>query len=106
MRKFIFIAIALSANFIKAQFAFSLTEPKQVLFSDNTSLFFHPNTLTLSPNINYHILNKRTEFYTVPPKLAFFCRMEDRFRNKFNVYLKLRAGSDEEYMKMIGAGNK
>jgi len=91
---------------IKAQTAFKYTEPKKLLFSGNTTLFFHPNTLTLSSNINYHILNKRTEFYSAPPKLAFFCKMEDRFRNKFNVYLKLRAGSDEEYMKMIGAGRK
>jgi hypothetical protein len=37
------------------------------------------------------------------PKLAFFCSMEDKFRNRFNVFLKLRAGTDEAYMKMITA---
>lgn len=106
MQKIIFIAIVLFSPFIKAQIAFTLSEPKPVLFAGNTTLFFHTNTLTDSPNINYHFLNKRTDLYTAPPKLAFFCKMEDRFRNKFNVYLKLRAGSDEEYMKMIGSGRK
>ena len=35
------------------------------------------------------------------PKLPFFCDMEDKFRNKYKVFLKIRAGNDESYMKMI-----
>ena len=34
-------------------------------------------------------------------KLPFFCNMEDKFRNKYKVFLKIRAGNDESYMKMI-----
>lgn len=34
-------------------------------------------------------------------QLPFFCNMEDKFRNRFHVYLKLRAGNDEVYEKMI-----
>ena len=33
--------------------------------------------------------------------VAFFCKMEDRVYNKLNVWIKLRAGSDEIYRKMI-----
>jgi hypothetical protein len=32
---------------------------------------------------------------------AFFCVMEDKVYNKLNVWIKLRAGSDEIYRKMI-----
>jgi hypothetical protein len=32
---------------------------------------------------------------------AFFCVMEDRVYSKLNVWIKLRAGSDEIYRKMI-----
>ncbi|MEO6305850.1 MAG: hypothetical protein ABIP51_22075 [Bacteroidia bacterium] len=35
------------------------------------------------------------------PKLPFFCNMEDKFRNRFSIYLKIRAGNDESYMRMI-----
>lgn len=40
------------------------------------------------------------------PKLPFFCNMEDKFRNKFNVFLKIRAGNDESYMRMITPNNR
>ncbi|MGZ3942103.1 MAG: hypothetical protein ACXVOH_08505 [Bacteroidia bacterium] len=32
---------------------------------------------------------------------AFFCKMEDKLHNRFNVWLTLRAGSDESYRKLI-----
>ncbi len=32
---------------------------------------------------------------------AFFCVMEDKVYGKLNVWIKLRAGSDESYRKMI-----
>ena len=31
------------------------------------------------------------------PPLPFFCSLENKFRNKFNIYLKLRMGNDEMY---------
>jgi hypothetical protein len=36
-----------------------------------------------------------------PPKLPFFCSMEDKFRAKHRVFLKIRTGNDEDYRKMI-----
>ena len=32
---------------------------------------------------------------------AFFCVMEDKVHDKLNVWIKLRAGTDEIYRKMI-----
>jgi len=31
---------------------------------------------------------------------AFFCKMENRFHQRFNVWLKIRAGGDDGYRKM------
>lgn len=31
---------------------------------------------------------------------AFFCKMENKLHNKFNVWIKLRAGSDDEYQRL------
>ncbi len=36
----------------------------------------------------------------VAPKLPFFCRMEEKSRSKFGLFLKLRAGNDEDYSKL------
>ena len=34
-------------------------------------------------------------------KQAFFCKMEDKLYKRFNVWIKLRAGSDEYYRSLI-----
>lgn len=43
---------------------------------------------------------------TEMPKLPFFCSMEDKFRNKFNLFLKLRAGTDDWYMSVIKSNDR
>ncbi len=35
------------------------------------------------------------------PQGAIFCRMEEQLWHKFNVWIKIRAGSDEMYRKLI-----
>lgn len=37
-----------------------------------------------------------------PEKLPFFCSMENKFSKKFNLFLVLRAGNDEQYRKLTG----
>ncbi|MDP1800928.1 MAG: hypothetical protein Q8L81_06230 [Bacteroidota bacterium] len=54
-----------------------------------------------SQNSNYSICIK-----SQLPKLPFFCNMEDKFRNKFSIFLKIRAGNDESYMRMITFSTK
>lgn len=36
-----------------------------------------------------------------PPKQPFFCSLEDKFRARHSVFLKIRTGNDEDYRKMI-----
>jgi hypothetical protein len=47
-------------------------------------------------------LNSKTTcaFKCETPQLAFFCDIENKFRNRFKLYLKLRAGNDEMYRDM------
>ncbi|MBA3681180.1 MAG: hypothetical protein H0W73_08445 [Bacteroidetes bacterium] len=35
------------------------------------------------------------------PPLPFFCNMEEKCRGRLSFFLKLRAGNDESYMRMI-----
>lgn len=69
---------------------------------------FSPHKLVSFPAVNVTPLpapefNRPLEFNYNAPKLPFFCSMEDKFRNRFNIFLKFRAGTDESYMKMINA---
>lgn len=62
--------------------------------------YFRPfNSATAS----FFPVNRSFVIHYQPPKPAFFCGMEDKFRDRFNVFLKFRAGNDESYMKMIKA---
>jgi hypothetical protein len=36
---------------------------------------------------------------------AFFCRMEEKVHARYNVWIKLRTGSDETYRKLIREGS-
>ncbi len=38
-------------------------------------------------------------------KKPVFCKMEDRLHKRFNVWVLLRAGSDEDYRKLISSKN-
>ena len=82
---------------------FKLKSNKKIKFPQVNSnnklhfLFSHHSFITLlSQNVNYSIYIK-----SKLPKLPFFCSMEDKCRSKFNFFLKIRAGNDESYEKMI-----
>jgi hypothetical protein len=82
-----------------------------------TSLIKKNDTLFVSPAINYfpsffslqknpHLFFENNSFsplvfpaiYTYSiPRGAVFCRFENEWRNHFNFYLKIRAGTDEAY---------
>lgn len=48
---------------------------------------------------------KRIESASVN-ELPFFCAMECRIRKHTNIWIKLRAGNDDSYMKMIHSSTK
>jgi len=97
-----FILTFLIASGARCQTVFTANEEKKALLPlGHYPLFFSiPTFIIVLPFQNQHV-NKPINLHTKPQKLAFFCKMEDNFRNKFNVYLKLRAGNDEEYRKMF-----
>jgi hypothetical protein len=71
-------------------------------------LFLHSfsNTLfitNLSPFLASHEKENSNISIFLPSikHTAFFCVMEDKVYGKLNVWIKLRAGSDEIYRKMI-----
>lgn len=55
-------------------------------------------------------LSKQTSFQKTLPAISsgsikdlpFFCAMECNLRKHTNIWIKLRAGDDASYMKMIG----
>lgn len=68
--------------------------------------FFSFNTRNI-PTLNLltkPITNPSKQLNTIKPNLPplpLFCAMEEKFRDKFNLFLKFRAGTDESYRKLI-----
>jgi len=64
-----------------------------------STIDFRFNTI---PLMNVYSNSKNNiSIKTQLPKLPFFCDMEEKCRGKFNFFLKLRAGNDEAYLRMI-----
>jgi hypothetical protein len=70
------------------------------LFINSTGSLFHTtsNSFLSSPMQESNAICMRLSPLT---HVAFFCKMEDKVYNRLNVWIKLRAGSDEIYRKMI-----
>lgn len=94
---FLFLLVSLNAN-IKAQHnLFSAASPSSI-FKDKKSKIllasqlpcnaFSQNKLYFNPSL---IISKQ----------PIFCRMEDKLHQRFNVWIKLRTGSDEYYRSLI-----
>lgn len=85
-------------------FAQTRTKHKTDWLAVNNNLFL-PACFSLKPLPAPQLKNMlcvKTEL----PKLPFFCSMEDKFRNKFKVFLKLRAGTDDWYMSVIRSDHR
>ena len=72
--------------------------------------FVTTNYFSLAPTrtdpalfLNYFSQPNSSQFITKCniPKGSVFCRMEDKLYKRFSVWIKIRAGSDDEYRKMI-----
>ncbi len=44
--------------------------------------------------------NNQHYFHYEIPQGAIFCRMENSLRNTFNIWIKIRAGTDESYSEI------
>lgn len=67
----------------------------------------HPLPLNFSSTSSVKPIATYFPFYsTQSEKKPVFCRMEDNLYKRFNVWIVMRAGSDEEYKKLIEEKNK
>jgi hypothetical protein len=80
---------------------------QQTLFPARRLLFFNANyTGALNQSMK---LSKQNSFQKTLPAISsgsikdlpFFCAMECKVRQHTNIWIKLRAGDDASYMKMI-----
>ena len=76
---------------------------KGSVFAVSSINFKYPAKALFVTVLPFIPLKKELTLKYQPAKLPIFCRMENAFRDKFKVFLKLRAGNDESYMKMIGS---
>ncbi|MBK6984649.1 MAG: hypothetical protein IPH32_07770 [Bacteroidetes bacterium] len=80
---------------------------QQTLFPARRLLFFNANDV--APVHQSMMLSKQTSFQKTLPAISsgsikdlpFFCAMECNLRKRTNIWIKLRAGDDASYMKMI-----
>ena len=103
---FLFIAISMHA-----QLKMSETQPD--VFKSNGPLHFFNSFYMNSSNVsmtNSNIVSSaNTPLYIKSGSindLPFFCAMECRVRKHTNIWIKLRTGNDDSYMKMISQGQK
>lgn len=93
MKKVLPVLILFSASILIAQKSNSyFSQFKNNLFSKNFKPLFTISAPLLRTEYNFKL--------STPERKPIFCRMEDKLCNKFNIWLQLRAGSDEEYRKM------
>jgi hypothetical protein len=69
--------------------------PKADLATKNTIVFPSQQSsfLTKYPVVSILSFQKR--------KLPFFCNMEEKLHKRFNIWIVLRAGSEEQYRKFL-----
>jgi hypothetical protein len=114
MPTLIFILISLPLN-IKTKLKYLIyllclnfsLKAQQVLFPSHHLLFFgqctfvlHGQAMTLAPSTIFQKQPAAISSGSIKD-LPFFCAMEVNVRKHTNIWIKLRAGDDASYMKMI-----
>ncbi|MBK7666801.1 MAG: hypothetical protein IPJ32_05265 [Sphingobacteriaceae bacterium] len=103
-QKFIFCLLILSCSFGYSQNSGRiLLECKSEILEpgwQHQQLNFSSNAQSIAI-ANYSFLKQ-----TQSVKKPMFCRMEDNLHKRFNIWIVMRAGSDEEYKKLIYEENK
>ncbi len=99
IQKFIFCLLILSCSFGYSQ--------------TSRTIFFECKSEILKPGRQYQRLNFSSTPQSIaiannsflkqaqPVKKPMFCRMEDNLHKRFNVWIVMRAGSDDEHKKLI-----
>lgn len=88
----------LAVCFIMAPFLNAQSTLFQLKQQGQTFEAIHSRSILLSPDRE---VKKPISLKYDPPKLPFFCSLEDKFRARHRVFLKIRTGNDEDYRKMM-----
>jgi hypothetical protein len=96
---------------VKAQM--KLVDNDGRFFKQKTSLHFFNSLNTINNNVsllNYSMISPQNKSLTINSgsinDLPFFCAMECKVRKHTNIWIKLRAGDDASYMRMIKSTSK
>ncbi len=103
-----------SCSFLgKAQLKNPLLNKQSSIFQTHHALFFNFKGIDVSKNLN--MMTMSNHIVIREPKtissgsindLPFFCAVECKVRKRTNIWIKLRAGDDESYMKLIQSGSR
>lgn len=104
IQKFIFCLLVLSCGFGYSQNSGRiLLECKSEILKPGRQ---HQQLNFSSTPQSIAIINNSFLKQTQSVKKPMFCRMEDNLHKRFNVWIVMRAGSDEEYKKLIEEKDK
>ena len=104
------MTLFLSCSFIvKAQLRNHCLNPQSSIFQAHHALSFNYNRVNESENISIMMMSNHPTLQEQPKPISsasindlpFFCAMECKVRKHTNIWIKLRAGDDESYMKLI-----
>ncbi len=102
------IKIILCVFILSSSFGYSQTQRKILLDCKSEILKpgKRPQPLNFSSTLQPYLTNNSFLDPIQPAKKPMFCRMEDNLHKRFNVWIVMRAGSDEEYKKLIDEKDK
>lgn len=98
----------------KAQLKNHLLNEQSHIFQTHHLLYFNFKGIDTPDNINTVMLSYQSALQQQPKTiysgsindLPFFCAMECKVRKHTNIWIKLRTGDDESYMKLIKSASR
>ena len=104
-----------SCSFLgKAQLRNHFLNEQSSIFQTHHSLSFNFKVIDSPDNINTVMSSYQAALQQQPKTiysgsindLPFFCAMEYKVRKRTNIWIKLRTGDDESYMKLIKSASR
>jgi len=114
-KQFSYILLFFGCSFLgKAQLRNHLLYEQSNIFQTHHAFSFNFKGINLPDNINNAIMSNHATLQVLPKSIAssfikdlpFFCAMECKVHKLTNIWIKLRAGDDESYMKLIKSASR
>jgi hypothetical protein len=109
------LVLFFSCSFLgKAQLKNHFLNKQSSLFQTHHSLSFNCKGIEAIENINTMMMSNHIPLQALPKTISsgsindlpFFCAMECKVRKCTNIWIKLRTGDDESYMKLIQSASR